>query len=57
LLRTVQPDGEALAKDLERLLAIKGNVHYGVLTVSHADAKAAVARARRMVDTVTRSFA
>jgi hypothetical protein len=57
LLRVVQPDGEALAKDLERLLAIKDHVHYGALTVSHADANAAVARARRMVDTVMRSLA
>jgi hypothetical protein len=57
LLRTVQPDGEVLAKDLERLLAIKDNVHYGALTVSYPDAKTAVARARRMVDTVVRSLA
>lgn len=57
LLRTVQPDGAALAKDLERLLAIKDNVHYGSLTISLTDAKAAVARARRMVDTVLLSLA
>lgn len=57
LLRTVRPEGEALAKDLERLLAIKDNVHDGALTVSHADAKAAVARARRMVATVENASA
>lgn len=54
LLRTVQPDGEALARDLERLVAIKDNVHYGALTISPTDAKAAVARSRRMVDAVSK---
>lgn len=54
LLRTVQPDGESLARDLERLLAIKDNVHYGTLTISPPDAKAAVARSRRMVDAISR---
>lgn len=57
LLRTVQPDGEVLAKDLERLLAIKDNVHYGGPSISLTDAKAALSRARRMVDTVTRDLA
>lgn len=57
LVRTVQPDGAALAKDLARLLAIKDNVHYGALVVSLPDAKAAVTWARRMVDTVTRVLA
>jgi hypothetical protein len=55
LLGTVHPGGESLAKDLERLLSIKDNVHYGVLTISLTDAKAAVVRARRMVETVERS--
>ncbi|MDP2350296.1 MAG: hypothetical protein Q8M74_03965 [Chloroflexota bacterium] len=54
LLRTVRPDGEVLARDLERLQAIKDNVHYGALIISLADAKGAVSRARRMVDTVVR---
>jgi hypothetical protein len=49
----VRPDGEALAKDLERLLAIKDNVQYGAIIISLPDAKAAVKRARRMVDLVT----
>lgn len=57
LLRTVKPDGETLARDLERLLAVKDNVHYGALIISASVAKAAVSRARRMVDTVTRSLA
>lgn len=57
LVRTVQPDGAALAKDLARLLAIKDNVHYGALVISLPDAKAAVTWARRMVDTVTRVLA
>lgn len=57
LVRTVQPDGPALAKDLARLLAIKDNVHYGALWTSLPDAKAAVTWARRMVDAVTRVLA
>jgi hypothetical protein len=57
LLRTVQPDGEALAKDLERLLAIKDNVHYGGLSISLTDTKAALTRAHRMVETVARDLA
>lgn len=56
LLRTVEPDGAALARDLERLLAIKDNVHYGTLVVSSPDARAAVARARRMVETVANAL-
>ena len=57
LLRTVEPEGTHLANDLERLLAIKDNVHYGAILISPSDAKAAVQRARRMVDTVRRSIA
>ena len=57
LLKTVQPDGVALANDLGRLLAIKDNVHYGTLVISSRDAKAAVNRARRMTETVARMLA
>ena len=38
LVRAVQPEGAALAKDLARLLAIKDNVHYGTLVTSLPDA-------------------
>jgi len=47
----------ACGKTIERLLAIKDNVHHGALSVSLTDASAAVARARRMVDTVARTLA
>jgi hypothetical protein len=57
LVRTVRPQGELLAKDLGRLLAIKDNVHYQAIAISATDAKAAVAQARRMVDTVAKLLA
>jgi hypothetical protein len=52
LVAGVQPGGAALAKDLERLLEIKDRVHYGAVVVGHAEAKASVAQARRMVGAV-----
>ena len=51
LLRTVHPRGEDLARDLDRLLKIKDNVHYGAIVISARDAAAAVDRARRMIET------
>jgi hypothetical protein len=53
LVAGVQPGGAALAKDLERLLEIKDKVHYGAVVVGHAEAKASVAQARRMVSLVS----
>lgn len=52
LVRTVQPGGLELAKDLGRLLEIKDKVHYGAVAVRGAEAKAAVARANRMTSSV-----
>jgi|ERR1035437_6141931 hypothetical protein len=50
LVRQVIPHGEALANDLDRLLDLKDNAHYGVLGVADGEAKKAVDQARRMVD-------
>lgn len=57
LLRTVRPDGDELARDLERLLAIKDNVQYGALIIALPEARGAANRARRMVDAVVRLVA
>jgi hypothetical protein len=48
-LETVVPDGPAMASDLDRLLDLKDNAHYGVLGVSQKEARSAVARAGRIV--------
>lgn len=49
LLGTVVPDGSAMASDLDRLLDLKDNAHYGVLGVAQSEARSAVAQARRIV--------
>lgn len=51
LARTIQPDGEAMARDLARLLALKDDAQYGVLVLSPARARSAVGWARRIVVT------
>ena len=38
-----------MASDLDRLLDLKDNAHYGVLGVSQQEARSAVAQARRIV--------
>lgn len=49
LLRTVTPDGPDMARDLERLLAIKDDAHYGLLDVSSQRATSALRQARRLL--------
>lgn len=49
LLQTVVPNGSAMASDLDRLLDLKDNAHYGVLGVAQKEARSAVAQARRIV--------
>lgn len=49
LLGTVVPAGPAMASDLDRLLDLKDNAHYGVLGVAQNEARSAVAQARRIV--------
>ena len=49
LLRTVQPHGEQMAKDLARLLQLKDNAQYGILAVAPSTASDAVKWAARMV--------
>lgn len=49
IVRDVVPHGEALSKDLDRLLDLKDNAQYGVLSVSDGEARRTVEWARRMV--------
>lgn len=51
LLAQVTPHGPAMARDLDRLLAVKDDAHYGLLQVSGPRAVAALRQARRLVDT------
>jgi hypothetical protein len=53
LLAQVAPDGPAMARDLERLLAVKDDAHYGMLHVSSARVATALKQARRLVDAAT----
>jgi hypothetical protein len=50
----VNPGGPELARDLERLLAIKDDSQYGVLDVTVQRADTAVRYARRLVDAAAR---
>jgi len=50
LWRTVVPHGEAMAKDLTRLLASKDESHYGLTLVDRAKARRLVGCARRLID-------
>ena len=50
LLESVAKGGSDMAKDLERLLSVKDNAHYGNLSVAGPDAERAVQWARRLVD-------
>jgi hypothetical protein len=49
LVRTITPSGEAMARDLDRLLALKDDAQYGVLIVSSERARSSVGWARRLV--------
>jgi len=48
LVRTVAPHGEAMAKDLERLVARKDSAHYGAALISAAEATRMVNWAGRL---------
>jgi hypothetical protein len=50
LLRTVVPHGEAMAKDLGRLLAAKDESQYGVALLDRAKARRLLGYARRMTE-------
>jgi hypothetical protein len=50
LLAQISPNGGAMARDLERLLAIKDDAHYGMLHVSSQRATAALRQARRLFE-------
>jgi hypothetical protein len=49
LLETIVPDGQAMARELSRLLAIKDDAHYGLLDVSTSRARLALRQARNLV--------
>jgi hypothetical protein len=49
LVKQMIPHGDELANDLDRLLDLKDNAHYGVLGVADAEARRAVEWARRML--------
>ena len=50
LVRTVIPNGPAMANDLDRLLDLQDNAHNDVLGVSQTEARSAVEQARRVVE-------
>lgn len=47
----VASNGQAMARDLARLLSITDDAHYGLLHVGRSRAAAALRQARRLVDT------
>jgi hypothetical protein len=49
LVKQVIPHGDGLANDLDRLLDLKDNAHYGVLGVADEETRRAVEWARRML--------
>ena len=53
MLRQIEPDGQAMARDLERLLTIKDDAHYGMLNISAQRAKAALRQAGHIVEAAT----
>jgi hypothetical protein len=50
LVKLVVPHGDDIARDLDRLLDLKDNAHYGILGVADGDARKAVEWARRTID-------
>ena len=50
LLATVRPRGAEASQHLRRLLALKDDAEYGVIRVGAGDLKAALRRARSLVD-------
>lgn len=54
LLAQVAPDGSVMARDFERLLAVKDDAHYGLLHVSPQKAASALKQARRLYDAAAR---
>lgn len=50
LLKTVNPGGEDMAKDLRRLLDLKDNAHYATIMVGEGPAIKAVEWARRLYE-------
>ncbi len=48
LVRTIVPGGQAMARDLGRVLALKDDAQHGVLTVSPERARASAGWARRL---------
>lgn len=57
LLATVAPHGEAMAKDLSRLLAAKDESHYGLTLVDRAKARRLLGYAKRMTELAAKAVA
>jgi hypothetical protein len=51
LIAQIVPNGQTMSRDLDRLLAVKDDAHYGLLHVSAQRAVAALRQARRLVQT------
>ena len=49
MLRGIAPGGSDMARDLERLLAIKDDAHHGLLAISSQRAATALRQARRLL--------
>jgi hypothetical protein len=50
LLGQIVPGGKAMARDLDRLLSIKDDAHFGMLHIGAQRAKAALRQARSLVE-------
>jgi hypothetical protein len=50
MVRSVNPGGDQMARDLGRLLGLKDNAQYGVLVVPRDRAESAVGWARRLAE-------
>lgn len=50
LVKTITPGGEAMAKDLDRLIDLKDDAQYGMIMISRERAKSSIIWARRLVE-------
>lgn len=57
LLERVQPDGQGLAKDLAKVLAIKDQVHYSGDPIPESRVRSVLRSTGRLVDTAERMLA
>ena len=50
LVKTITPGGEAMAKDLDRLIDLKDDAQYGMIMISRERARSSVTWARRLLE-------